>query len=72
MCNGMCKDCNNGCGKHATFVELYQTKVFERELEKLFNKTGLDNILNTPDYTLTEYIIEFLDDLYTSQVDNEK
>jgi hypothetical protein len=36
------------------------TIIFRQELEKLINKHGIDNLLNTPDYILANYVIDSL------------
>ena len=36
-------------------------KKFKKELEKLINIHGIDNDLNTPDFILSQVLIDFLE-----------
>lgn len=36
------------------------TIVFRQDLEKLINKHGIDNLLNTPDYILANHVVDSL------------
>lgn len=47
-------------------VENYDKSLFQRQIEELINKHSLENMSDTPDFILAEYLLNCLDNFNTA------